>query len=167
MRVTRGERGEWKKGTWRRRERRKDGGCKRKRGRVESKGGSRTSTIATVSRLVLPGFTFGDLDPSPSPLTRSRARPFIIPLRPLIFLFFNCLRPHRALCHPPFATGHYSLFSHPVRLCSFATSSAPHRFATSEHSSSGKPPAVAPYPIRASCFTSDAARHKALVLVPS
>lgn len=117
---------------------REDGGCTRKRGRVESKGGTRTSTIATVSRLVLPGFTFvfGSL-PSPHPGQGQRPDQIIhIPLRPLISrsLIVSAhtapsVIPH-SIWSAPFATG---LFPLPV----ISSSSVLHRIASipaSEHS---------------------------------
>jgi len=65
---------------------------------------------------------FGSLPLTPHP-GQGQARSFIIPLRPLIFSFFNCLRPHRAFCHPhsisspPFAFAAGPLVSSHTRCC--------------------------------------------------
>jgi hypothetical protein len=130
---------------------REDGGCTRKRERDRREGhGPAQSPLSADS--FFPVLRL-DLNPSLSPLTRARAsldHSYSPPPS-------HCLRPRRAFCHPhsissaPCATGYQSLLPHPVLvLCSFATSSALHRFASnpaSEHS--GVPPALAPCPNRA------------------
>jgi hypothetical protein len=103
MRVKRGERGGWKKGTWGRRVEREDGGCTRKRGRVESKGRvtdqhNRHCQPTRSSRF----YVWIWISPLPSPGPGPEARPdhsYYPP--PSHFSFFNCFRPHRAFCHPP------------------------------------------------------------------
>jgi hypothetical protein len=148
---------------------REDGGCTRKRERVESKGGGRVTDQHNRHCQPTQLFPVLRLYPSPGP---GPDHSFIFPSALSVFVLFNCFRPYRAFCHPPLylvssirlATGYCS---HTTRCCAALP---PRRLfiglpakPASEHS--GAPPALTPYPNRASCLTLDAARHTASALV--
>jgi hypothetical protein len=138
MRVKRGERGGWKKGTWGMRYR--EGGWwvyeKERASRIEGRETDQHNRHCQPTRSSRFYVWIWILDPSPHP---GQGQPgqiiHIIPLRPLIVSAHTApsVIPH-SIWSAPFATGHCSLY--PV-LCSFPTSSALHRFASnpaSEHS---------------------------------
>jgi len=158
MRVKRGERGGWKKGTWGRR-------MVGVREREDSKGegGSRTSTIATVSRHNSSRFYVCIPPPGQGQIIH-------IPLRPLSFrTFFNCLRPHRAFCHlwsAPFASPPVTAPTPgAVLLCHLVGSSSVCQPNPPPNTVARTPPALTPCPNWASCLTLDAERHTTSALV--